>query len=823
MQRSSASKMSVSFMTSSACIVLLVARDLLFEASIFRSTIADPSSEQGIVGHGDAGDFETQWDILRSALREIHTKNASTLSFEQIYRASYKIVLKKQGDKLYDRVKEFEEQWFGTVVMPKIRSLITTNLVNITLGGVSGITANERRMTGEEFLKGLKASWEDHITTMNMTTDVLMYMDRVYCSDNRKASIYTTSMGLFRDHILRSQLAATGPDLITFDILNSVILDMISMERDGDVINKAIIRSCIYMLEGLYESDEENESEKLYLTTFEPAFLNASREFYQKECTALLRDSDASTWLRQTRKRLAEEETRTQTTISMLTSQKIAKVLEAEMISSHLSEFLAMEGSGIKTMIENDRYEDLTLLYTLISRVDQSKEPLKIALQTRVVELGSEINKTITNTDFSNVAGAVDDGEAAEGADKSKAPKQSAAAKQTAAAIRWVDEVLTLKDKFDNMWKKCLNEDLILQTALTKSFSDFINLFPRCSEYVSLFIDDNLKRGIKGKTEAEIDEVLDKATTLLRYIQDKDMFERYYKKHLARRLLHGKSESADVEKQMTSRMKLEIGNSFTTKLEGMFKDMTMSDDLTSGYRAHIQNLGDIDRKQIDLGVNVLTTNYWPMESMGGSNSRREDGTQISCTWPNEIQLLQESFKAFYLKERNGRMLTWLGFLGSADIRCVFPKIPGKDGLLGRERRHEINVPTYGMVILLLFNDLPEGQTLSFEEIQDRTNIPIQDLARMLYTLSVLPKAKVLTKDPANKELPKPGDKFGFNASFTSKAVKIKAPVMVGTVNKVEGEEERKETEDRNDEHRGNVIDTVIVRIMKYAPFTSYSM
>ena len=142
------------------------------------------------------------------------------------------------------------------------------------------------------------------------------------------------------------------------------------------------------------------------------------------------------------------------------------------------------------------------------------------------------------------------------------------------------------------------NEDLILQTALTKSFSDFINIFPRCSEYVSLFIDDNLKRGIKGKTEAEIDEILDKATILLRYIQDKDMFERYYKKHLASRLLYGKSESADVEKQMISRMKLEIGNAFTTKLEGMFKDMNMSEDFTSGYRTHIANLGDMDRKQM---------------------------------------------------------------------------------------------------------------------------------------------------------------------------------------------------------------------------------
>ena len=547
-------------------------------------------------------------------------------------------MLKKQGDKLYDRVKEFEEQWFGGEVMPKIQKLITANLINITRGGVSGVTANERRMTGEEFLRGLKAAWEDHITTMNMTTDVLMYMDRVYCTDNRKPSIFTTSMGLFREHVLRSQISEGG--LIIFDILNSVLLDQIGMERDGDVIDKTLIRSCVYMLEGLYESDEENEAEKLYTTVFEVAFLTNAREHYKKECTTLLRESDASTWLRQTRKRLAEEDVRCQTTISMLTSAKIAKVVEEEMVSAHLTDFLAMEGSGIKAMIENDRYEDLTLLYQLISRVDQSKGPLKIALQARVVELGSEINKTITEAESAPAPAAQPEEGEGEGGDKSKAPKQSAAAKQTAAAIRWVDEVLTLKDKFDTMWKNCLSEDLILQTALTKSFSDFINLFPRCSEYVSLFIDDNLKRGIKGKTETEIEVVLDKATTLLRYIQDKDMFERYYKKHLARRLLHGKSESADVEKQMISRMKLEIGNAFTTKLEGMFKDMTMSEDLTAGYRSHIQGLGDLDRKQVDLGINVLTTNYWPMESMGGASSRGEDGTLISCSWPTEITNLQ---------------------------------------------------------------------------------------------------------------------------------------------------------------------------------------
>jgi cullin 3 len=774
-----------------------------------------------LTGHGGPNEFEAQWEILHSALREIHEKNASKLSFEQLYRASYKIVLKKQGDALYDRVKVFEEQWFGGQVMPEIRKLITTNLVHVATGGTSGTAPNERRITGEQFLEGLKACWSDHNTCMSMVTDVLMYMDRVYCADNRKASIYTTAMGLFRDHILRSQLLPES-NILTFDILNSVILDQISMEREGDVINRNLIRSVVYMLEALYESDEENEHEKLYLTVFEVDFLNASRRFYQAECQKLLRDSDASAWLRQAKRRLDEEVDRCETTIANFTTRRIQKVVEEELISSHLNDFLVMEGTGMKAMIENDRYDDLMILYQLISRIDPTKEPLKVALQARVVNLGMEINKTILSGEFgSNTKEEDGEAEAAddvEGSKKAKGPKpMNASAKQTLAAIKWVDEVLQLKDKFDSMWRTCFNQDLILQTAITKSFSDFINLFPRCSEFVSLFIDDNLKRGIKGKTELEIDEVLDKATTLLRYIQDKDMFERYYKKHLARRLLLNKSESTDVEKQMISRMKQEIGNSFTTKLEGMFKDVNMSEDLTAGYRTHIQNLGDMDTKHIELGATILTTNYWPMESMGG-NPMSDEGARISCNWPPEIQKLQDSFRAYYLKDRNGRMLTWIAHLGNADIRCTFPKVASEEsGAKSRERKYELNVSTYAMLVLLLFNDLEDGEWLAFDEIRERLNIPEKELSRTLMSISGPPKSRVLLKKPGKvNEAPKSGDSFSFNAGFVSKTVKIKAQAIGGISNRVEGDDERKETEERNDEHRGNVMDTVIVRIMKYA-------
>lgn len=54
------------------------------------------------------------------------------------------------------------------------------------------------------------------------------------------------------------------------------------------------------------------------------------------------------------------------------------------------------------------------------------------------------------------------------------------------------------------------------------------------------------------------------------------MFEAFYKKDLAKRLLLGKSASIDAEKTMIAKLKAECGSQFTSKLEGMFKDVELS-------------------------------------------------------------------------------------------------------------------------------------------------------------------------------------------------------------------------------------------------------
>lgn len=447
-------------------------------------------------------------------------------------------------------------------------------------------------------------------------------------------------MGLFRDHILRNPQYKIGR------ALNTVILDQIKMERDGDIIDHATIRSCVYMLEALYETEDENESEKVYLTSFEGEFLSASTAFYAAEANRLLRECDAATYLRKADKRLREEYSRSHDTLSTLTEPKIRAVVEEQLIARNIKDVMEMDGSGLRFMLDNDRFGDLQLVYRLISRVDPEKDDLKKMLCARLVELGTEINHSVANppAETNEVI-------------KSTSSDDKVASSATATAIRWVDSVIALKDKYERIWSSSLESDKGIQAAMTRAFTEFINLFQRSPEYMSLFIDENLKKGLKGKSENEVDAVLDKAITLFRYITDKDVFERYYKKHLSRRLLMGRSISHDAEKQMIGKLKMEVGFAFTSKLEGMFKDMNISEEMTAEFKKALQqrdadgDVGSQKVRRIELSVNVLTSTFWPMASMGAEGGH-------SCAYPAEVEALRQDFTAYYLGRHSGRKLNW---------------------------------------------------------------------------------------------------------------------------------------------------------------------
>jgi cullin 3 len=94
----------------------------------------------------------------------------------------------------------------------------------------------------------------------------------------------------------------------------------------------------------------------------------------------------------------------------------------------------------------------------------------------------------------------------------------------------------------------------------------------------------------------------------------------------------------------------------------------------------------------DLSVNVLTASYWPQGIIAAS----------PLTLPSRIQPATTTFQAYYDSRHNGRRLTWQGNLGTADIKVRF-----------KNRTHDLNVSTQALVVLLLFEDTKDGETLGY--------------------------------------------------------------------------------------------------------------
>ena len=229
-------------------------------------------------------------------------------------------------------------------------------------------------------------------------------------------------------------------------------------------------------------------------------------------------------------------------------------------------------------------------------------------------------------------------------------------------------------------------------------------------------VDELMRRGFKGATERDVERQLDQVILIFRYLNDKDVFEAYYKQHLAKRLLHARSMPSDAERSMLAKLKSECGYQFTTKLEGMFTDIRFSKDAMDKYRAHSDarsgtpTAGDamppppaqsgnsgqtcsatrtspgsevhaVVRPTIlavDLDVTTLTAGYWPMQATN------------TCRLPAAAQAVCEPFESFYLKQHTGRKLTWLTSTGSAEIRATF----------SQAAKHELTVSTYMMCILV---------------------------------------------------------------------------------------------------------------------------
>ena len=619
------------------------------------------------------------------------------------------------------------------MVLHKFGEKLYSGLVSTMTHHLEVISKSIEAAQGGLFLEELNRKWAEHNKALQMIRDILMYMDRTFIPSTHKTPVHELGLNLWRDNIIHSAKIQTR--------LQDTLLDLVLRERTGEVINRGLMRNVIKMLMDLGSS--------VYQDDFEKHFLEVSADFYRAESQQFIECCDCGEYLKKAERRLNEEMERVSHYLDAKSEVKITSVVENEMVENHMQRLVHMENSGLVNMLVNDKYEDLKRMYSLFRRVPTGLYIIRDVMTSHIRNTGKQLV-----TDPERLKDPVD----------------------------FVQRLLDEKDKNDKIINLAFNNDKTFQNALNSSFEYFINLNSRSPEFISLFVDDKLRKGLKGVSEEDVEIVLDKVMMLFRYLQEKDVFEKYYKQHLAKRLLSGKTVSDDAERSLIVKLKTECGYQFTSKLEGMFTDMKTSEDTMQGfYASPFAETGDSPT----LAVQVLTTGSWPTQP------------SATCNLPAEILGVCEKFRSYYLGTHTGRRLSWQTNMGTADLKATF----------GRGQKHELNVSTHQMCVLMLFNN---ADRLTYKETEQATEIPASDLKRCLQSMACVKGKNILRKEPMSKDIAE-DDAFFVNDKFSSKFYKVKIGTVVA---QRESEPENQETRQRVEEDRKPQIEAAIVRIMK---------
>uniref|UniRef100_A0A8C3M0T1 Cullin 4B n=1 Tax=Chrysolophus pictus TaxID=9089 RepID=A0A8C3M0T1_CHRPC len=596
------------------------------------------------------------WQKLKEAVEAIQNSTSIKYNLEELYQAVENLCSYKISANLYKQLRQICEDHIKAQIH-QFREYPFLAVDNVL------------------FLKKIDKCWQDHCRQMIMIRSIFLFLDRTYVLQNSMLpSIWDMGLELFRTHIISDQKVQNK----TID----GILLLIERERNGEAIDRSLLRSLLSMLSDL----------QIYQDSFEHRFLEETNRLYAAEGQRLMQEREVPEYLHHVNKRLEEEADRIITYLDQSTQKPLIATVEKQLLGEHLTAILQ---KGLNHLLDENRIQDLSLLYQLFSRV---RGGVQVLLQHWIEYIKAFGSTIVINPEK----------------DKTM-----------------VQELLDFKDKVDHIIDVCFLKNEKFVNAMKEAFETFINKRPnKPAELIAKYVDSKLRAGNKEATDEELEKMLDKIMIIFRFIY-------------------------------------ECGAAFTSKLEGMFKDMELSKDIM------------IQFKQV-----LLKSLPWLLHLL-------------------KLFGIMEIFKTFYLGKHSGRKLQWQSTLGHCVLKAEF-----------KEGKKELQVSLFQTLVLLMFN---EGEEFSLEEIKQATGIEDGELRRTLQSLAC-GKARVLTKSPKGKDV-EDGDKFTCNDDFRHKLFRIK----INQIQMKETVEEQASTTERVFQDRQYQIDAAIVRIMKMRKTLSHNL